>query len=270
MRLQYNEYTSWITEHLVKEKSDIEILEKYLPWPTYDVQKINIEAEEYGTRGLIRGHILGFEIYGQPGCWQDASCLFGIQDLIMQTYDDPAWVHNFTKILMDKKMTCVNSLNGAKYDILELGGGDASSTVISPKILEEFVIPYDSQIISKAHDLGQRIVYHTCGGMMPILEILVSMNPDAIETLTPVGMGADVILSEVKRRVGEKVCLIGGFDQFHGFNCSPEETRAMVRKNFKDAGTEGGYIISPSDHFFDANVENIIAFAEEARKCRYN
>jgi uroporphyrinogen decarboxylase len=268
--IQYNDYTSWVTEHLVKEKSDIEVLDKFMPWPTYDVRKINKEAEAYGSRGLIRGHILGCEIYGQPGCWQDASCLFGIQELIMQTYDDPEWIHSFVKMLLNKKMICVESLAGAKYDLLELGGGDASSTVISPKLLEEFVIPYDQQIIEKAHSLGQRIVYHTCGGMMPILEILVSMNPDAIETLTPVDMGADVILSEVKRRVGDKVCLIGGFDQFHGFNCTPEETRAMVRKNFEDAGVGGGYIISPSDHFFDANIENIKAFADEAHKCLYD
>jgi uroporphyrinogen-III decarboxylase len=269
MCLQSNEYTSWITEHLVKEKPDIEVIEKFMPWPTYDVEEVNRVAKEYGTRGMIRGHILGFDIYGQPGCWQDASCLYGIQNLIMQTFDDPEWVHSFLQILLNKKTICANSLRDAKYDLLELGGGDASSTVISPKLLEEYVIPYDKQIIDIAHKLNQKIVYHTCGGMMPILEILASMNPDALETLTPTAMGADVILSEVKKRVGDKVCLIGGFDQFHGFNCSIEETKSMVRNNFEAAGEGGGYILSPSDHFFDANIENIKAYADEARECLY-
>jgi uroporphyrinogen decarboxylase len=267
--LQNNDYTQWNIEHLIKEKSDIDILEKYMPWPTYDVEEVNKSAVEYGTHGLIRGHIMSFNIFGQPGCWQDASCLYGIENLIMETYDDPEWVHHLLQILMDKKMICVNSLKGANYDLLELGGGDASSTVISPKLLEEFVIPYDKQIIDAAHKLGQKIVYHTCGGMMPILEILASMNPDALETLTPPAMGADVVLSEVKKRVGDKVCLIGGFDQFNGFNCTLEETRAMVKRNFMDAGQDGGYILSPSDHFFDANPENIKAYADEAKKCIY-
>ena len=31
----------------------------------------------------------------------------------------------------------------------------------------------------------------------------------------------------------------------------------------------GGYILSPSDHFFDAQTELIHAFAEEARSCIY-
>jgi len=33
-----------------------------------------------------------FDLYGQPGCWQDASVLFGIENLILATYDDPEWV----------------------------------------------------------------------------------------------------------------------------------------------------------------------------------
>ncbi len=269
MVLQSNEHTTWILEHLIKEKNDLDILAKYMPWPTYDVEKINKEYDEYGDKGLFRGHILGFNIYGQPGCWQDLSCCYGIEKLIMETYDDPEWVHTFLEMILEKKMICVESLKGAKYDILELGGGDASSTVISPKLLEEFVLPYDKKIIEKAHEYGQRIVYHTCGGMMPILENILSMNPDAMETLTPPGMGGDVILSEVKRRIGDKVCLIGGFDQGHGFTCTPEETRKMVRKNFEDAGENGGYILSPSDHFFDANIECIKAFVEEAKNCTY-
>ena len=57
---------------------------------------------------------------------------------------------------------------------------------------------------------------------------------------------------EAKRRVGERVCMIGGFDQFHNLvNCTPEETRTEVRRCFEAAGQRGGYILSPSDHFFD-------------------
>ena len=110
------------------------------------------------------------KFFGQPGCWQDASCLIGIEKLIMAVYDDPDWVHSLLKILQNRKLKYIESLKGARYDILELGGGDASSTVISPKIFDEYVAPYDSVLIEAAHKAGQKIVYHTCGGMMPILE----------------------------------------------------------------------------------------------------
>jgi len=83
-------------------------------------------------------------------------------------------------------------------------------------------------------------------------------------------MGGDTILDEAKRRIGDRVCMIGGFDQFHYFKgCSPEETRKAVRKCFEDAGEGGGYILSPSDHFFHADLELLRAFADEAQRCRY-
>ena len=64
--------------------------------------------------------------------------------------------------------------------------------------------------------------------------------------------------------------MIGGFDQFHYFNgCTPEETRKYVRKCFEEAGEGGGFILSPSDHFFQAEKELIRAFAQEAIACKY-
>ena len=270
MELQSNEQTSWIMKHLVKDKSDIEIIAEYVTYPLCDVKTVNKLADEFGERGIIRGHIACFDIYGQPGCWQDAACLYGIENLIMATFDDPGWVHEFLKILQSRKIEFIKSLEGARYDILELGGGDASSTVISPKIFNEFVAPYDSVLIELAHSVGQKIAYHTCGGMMPILENIAAMNPDAMETFTPPDMGGDVNLAEAKKRIGDKVCMIGGFDQFHFFQgCTPDETRAEVRRCFEEAGGGGGFIISPSDHFFDAEPELIMAYAEEAKNCVY-
>jgi len=270
MVLQSNDHTSWVVERLVKEKSDIEVIAAYATTPKCDVDEVNRQAEEYGDRGMLRGFMNVFDVYGQPGCWQDASVLYGIEKLIMDTYDDPEWVHAFLGILFERKKVFVRSLKGAKFDVIEHGGGDASSTVISPAIFEKFVAPYDKPLIELAHEAGQRVVYHTCGGMMPFLERIAGMGPDAMETFTPAGMGGDTILDEAKRRIGDRVCMIGGFDQFHYFKgCSPEETRKAVRKCFEDAGEGGGYILSPSDHFFHADLELLRAFADEAQRCRY-
>jgi uroporphyrinogen decarboxylase len=234
------------------------------------VAAVNRAADEFGERGLIRSHICCFDVFGQPGTWQDACCLFPLQELILMTFDDPEWVHSFLKILQARKRTYIKSMKGARYDILELGGGTASSTVISPKLFEEFVAPYDRELIATAHEAGQRITYHTCGGMMPILELIADMSPDAMETLTPKDMGGDMNLAQAKARIGDRVCMIGGFDQFHFLvNCTPEKTRTEVRRCFEAAGEGGGYILSPSDHFFDADPELIRAFAEEAQRCVY-
>ena len=268
--IQRNEHTHWVTEHLIKEKEDIDLIAEYATAPKCDVAKVNADADAFDENALIRGFVCSFDLFGQPGVWQDAACLVGIEKLIMATFDDPKWVKELLEILFRRKQTFVRSLKGAKYDILELGGGDASSTVISPTMFDEYVAPYDSRLIEEAHKVGQKIVYHTCGGMMPILNSIKAMKPAAMETFTPVGMGADVDLKKAREILGPEMCMIGGFDQLHFFTeCTPEQTRAEVRRCFEAAGKEGAFILSPSDHFFDAEPRLITAFADEAKSLSY-
>jgi len=138
-------------------------------------------------------------------------------------------------------------------------------------LFREYVAPYDEPLVSLAHEMGHKVVYHTCGGMMPILEDIADLGIDAMETFTPAAMGGDADLADAKKRIGDRVCMIGGFDQGHLFiDCSEEKTREAVRRCFDQAGQGGGYIIAPSDHFFDADTKLIRAFTDEAMKCLYN
>lgn len=270
MILQADSNTDWVSEPLLKEKSDIETFERFAPAPLCDVEAVNREATRFGERGIVRGAVPGFDIYGQPGCWQDAAVLTGIERLILETFSDPQWVHTLLEILFERKRRFIASSVGARFDIIELGGGSASTTVISPAIFDDFTAPYDARLIAAAHEYGQRIVYHTCGGMMPILESIERMRPDAMETFTPPEMGGDADLAEAKQRVGSNVCMIGGFDQYHLLkNCDQEVTRRAVRECFAAAGGNGGYILAPSDHFFEADIPCLEAFADEAKKCIY-
>lgn len=268
--LQDDGRTTWVAERLVKRRTDLDIIARHAPVPACDTAAVESARVAVGDRGIVRGAIPGFPIYGQPGCWQDAAVLVGIQELILATYEDAAWVAELLTVLRDRKIAFVRSAAGAPFDLVELGGGDASSTVISPRIFDRFVAPYDAPVIAAAHDAGLRIVYHTCGGMMPLLEPIAGMGPDAMETFTPKAMGGDARLAEAKTRIGSLVCMIGGFDQFHGLTgCTVAETRRAVREAFEQAGAGGGFILAPSDHFFEADDALLRAFAEESRACLY-
>jgi hypothetical protein len=270
MVLRWGLQTDWVLERPIKEKRHIELFHRYAPWGLCARDIIDEKARTLDGDGILRGAVPGFQIYGQPGCWQDAVELFGIQELIMETMDDPVWVREFLGMLRERKLVDVSSMAGAPFDLIELGGGSASSTVISPGIFLEFVAPYDEPIIEAAHGCNLRVVYHTCGGMMPLLEAIADMGPDAMETFTPPALGGDTDLREANERIGTRVCMIGGFDQHNYFQgCTPEQTRAAVRRCFEEAGGGGGYILAPSDHFFDAEPELLEAFATEGRECRY-
>ena len=111
--------------------------------------------------------------------------------------------------------------------MLENGGGDGSMSVISPALFAEYGVPYDRQTTAALHDIGIKVVYHTCGKMMAQLELLKQIGADASETLTPRGMGGDVDLRrDSRRRWAADLCLIGGFNQQAGFELRHAGTSA--------------------------------------------
>jgi len=262
-----NEQTTWTVETLLKHPEDMLLVKKYLPVPRLNHAIIRTRKQEVGEEGILRGFLFG----EQGGPWQQACCLYGTERMIMATFDDPAWVHEFLKALTDKKLQFIEqSLAGAPYDLIETGGGAASSTVISPKIFNNFCLPYDRQLHDALHIVGHKVVYHTCGGMMAILDLIVQNGCDASETLSPEGVGGDALPAEIKRRIGDKVCLIGGLDQINILtNSKPEQVRSEVFRLFKALGPGGGYMMCVSDHFFEAPVENLKAYADAARECVY-
>jgi uroporphyrinogen-III decarboxylase len=262
-----NQFTTWTVEHLIKRPEDMPLVQKYLPVPRLNMDFVRVRKRELGQDGILRGLVFG----DQAGPWQHAACLSGMEALILATYDDPAWVHELLASLTEKKLRFIQeSLAGAEFDLIEAGGGAASSTVISPKIFEEFCLPYDRKLHDALHAVGHKVVYHTCGGMMPILELIVENGCDASETLSPPGVGGDTIPEEVKSSIGDRVCLIGGMDQINILTGgTPEQIRAETKRLFEALGSGGGYILSASDHFFEAPVENLRALAEAGRECVY-
>jgi uroporphyrinogen-III decarboxylase len=258
--------TTWITEYLIKQDEDIELIGKYMPVPALDPEPIRALHDELGDRGILRGFVWG----DQAGCWQHACCLMDVNDLIYRSIDEPDWVHRLLSILLEKKLRFVETMAGARFDLVETGGGAASSTVISPALHEEFCLPYDRKIHDALHSLGFRITYHTCGGTLGIEELIVRNGCDASETLAPRSVGGNQEPWEVKRKIGDRVALIGGVDQFNVVTTgTPARIRAKVHELFEKMGRDGGYICALSDHFFDAPLENLQAFADAARECRY-
>jgi len=263
-----NLMTTWITEYLVKKHEDIELIDKYMPVGTLNKNHVKKAYDEVGDAGILRGFVWG----DQAGCWQHACCLMDVNDLIIETFENPDWAHRFMQILLKKKLRFIEeSLRGAKFDLIETGGGAGSDTLISPKIHREFCMPYDRQMHRALHECGHLTTYHTCGGMMHILDLILENETDASETLSPPGTGGNISEPEkVREKYGGKVAMIGGMDQFNVLSTGTrEQIQKEVRRLFEGFGPEGGYILSASDHFFETPVENLRIYAEAAKECTY-
>ncbi len=203
--------TTWVTEYLIKHDDDIRLIEKYMPVPRLDPGPVGRAYDAVGDDGILRGFVWG----DQAGCWQHAACLIDIQALILRTFDDPDWVHELLRILLEKKLRFIESMKGARFDLIETGGGAASSTLISPALHAEFCLPYDRKMHDALHALGFKIVYHTCGGTQGIEEHIVANGCDASETLAPTSIGGNQEPWEFKAKIAGRLALIGGLDQFN-------------------------------------------------------
>jgi uroporphyrinogen decarboxylase len=258
--------TTWITEYLIKHDEDIDLIRKYMPVPMLDQEPLRKVYEEVGDDGIVRGFVWG----DQAGCWQHAACLIDITELILRTFDRPDWVHRLLQILLEKKLRFIEGMKGAKFDLVETGGGASSSTVISPAVHREFCLPYDRQLHDALHTIGFKVTYHTCGGTRGIEESILANGADATETLAPPSIGGNQEPWEVKEKMGGRIALIGGMDQHSVLTGgTPEMIASQVRLLFERAGSAGGYILSCADHFFDTPPDHIAAYANAARECTY-
>lgn len=265
-----NEYTVFDKEHLLKDKEDFEIFARYWPVPVeIDYSRVVRDKERLGDKGIMRTYGINY-FYGQISPWQSLCFLMGTEKTIMAALDEPEWVHYALDILLKKAIRCIELSDGCPVDLIEVGGGAASNTVISPAMFKEFCLPYDKQQIDAIHNIGGKVVYHLCGGMMKMADLVIETGADGLETMTPKSMGGDCDLALASKNWGDKLFFTGGFDQNAGFeNGNPEDARRLVRQCFEATKDHGGYIISPSDHFFHGNPKNIQAFVDEVKSCQY-
>jgi uroporphyrinogen decarboxylase len=74
-------------------------------------------------------------------------------------------------------------------------------------------------------------------------------------------------LAEVKRRVGDRLCLLGHVDVDLLSRGTTDEVRAVVRRNIRIAGANGGYCVGSSNSIPEyVKYENYIAMLEAARE----
>jgi len=263
-----NAITGWETEHLIKGERDFDLWNEFVPVPTgADFRRIRETRDRLGDRGIVRSHPFS---PGQGSPWQSFCTLVGTQTAIMWTFDKPGFVHHALESILEKTLRATELWAGTPADMVETGGGAGSNTVISPKLHAEFCLPYDRRQHEALHAAGVKIVYHLCGGLMHMIDLVLQNGADGLETMTPPSMGGDCDLAEASRRAGDRLFFIGGFDQNAGFERgTPERARRLVFECFEATKDHAGYILAPSDHFFSGAPACIQAFADAARECAY-
>lgn len=115
---------------------------------------------------------------------------------------------------------------------------------LSPSLFSEFVTPYLAKLIAGYRAQDFYTIKHTDGNIMPILDQLVQANPHALHSLDP---QAGVDIAELKRTIGDQVCLIGNVNCGLLDTGTDDDCAASTRYALHHGMPHGGYIFSTSN-----------------------
>jgi uroporphyrinogen decarboxylase len=115
---------------------------------------------------------------------------------------------------------------------------------LNPQQFGEFVAPYLADLIQGYRDMGFYTIKHTDGNIMPIIDQLVQANPHALHSLDP---QAGVDIAEVKRRYGDRICLIGNVNCGLLETGTDEQVIESARYCLRHGMPGYGYIFSTSN-----------------------
>ena len=185
----------------------------------------------------------------------------GSEQAMLDLADDPVFVHEVMDRATAISVEVGKALIHAGVDGIYIGDAWASASIISPRIYEEFCLPYHRRAADAFHELGAKVYLHICGNSGPILEMMADTGVDAIE---PLDVDGGVNLAEVKARVGNRVCLKGGVSTLLLLNGRSDQVYAEARRCVEALGPDGYILGSADDIPRDAPFENIQAMARAA------
>ncbi|GHU03523.1 hypothetical protein FACS1894147_07590 [Spirochaetia bacterium] len=161
-------------------------------------------------------------------------------------YDDPAGAHEKAEKMAVEAIERNKRMMDAGFDSFILCSDYCfnNGPFLSPELFREFVQPYLARIIDGIRQGGAFAIKHTDGNIMPILDQLAECRPHALHSIDPM---AGVDIREVKRLVGDKLCLCGNV------HCAALQTGTLddIRKSAEYCLTYakpgGGYIFCTSN-----------------------
>ena len=250
--------TSWKVHYEVK---NLEELKAYRPEPVsfewireHWVPSIRHQQARFAPHTFyVPGHGCGFHAtYG----------LMGQEFFCYAIYDARRELDRIMEVLSETSVRMATVAAEAQLAPLFFIGDDIAykdKLMFSPQFLRETFIPILARMIAPLKDAGVKVIYHSDGNLMEIMDDLLDIGIDGLNPIEPL---AGMELGVLRRRYGKNLILVGGID------CSqllplgtPEHIREGVKEAMRVAAPGGGFFIGSSSEIVPATpVENILAF----------
>ncbi len=184
---------------------------------------------------------------------------------MIKMYTEPEVVHALFRQIVDfyagVNRRLLESSDGA-IDILFIGNDFGSQTgpLLGPELFSEFILPHLKRLIDIGHDYGLKVQLHCCGGIAPLIPMMIRAALDGLHTVQPSCTGMD--LKELKENFGDKIVFNGAIDSHHVLiEGTVESVREQTRRVLEIMKPGSGYIAGAShDKILEETpLENVLA-----------
>jgi uroporphyrinogen decarboxylase len=193
--------------------------------------------------------------------------LRGFENLLMDFLLEPEFAHELMDKVLGMSLRVARNAIRAGADAIVIADDYAGNQgpFFSPAVAREFVIPRLKRMVDAIHEEGGKVIKHSDGNLLPILDQIVAVGVDGLNPIEPL---AGMHMGEMKRQYGARLCLIGNIDCGHLLpHGTAEEVEAAVMDCIAQAGSGGGLILSSSNSIHSSvNPANYLAMIKATRK----
>ncbi len=185
------------------------------------------------------------------------------QDFCLLWADAPDLMVHMTQIASKRLNAFIDGLCSLGVDAFRIVGGEYVTCQLGPKAFERLIVPFDSELCGIMRHYDAIAYYHNHGPIMDWLEPIADLGVDALDPLEDSPWG-DCDLIEAKRRIGDRVCLVGNLDDMEILEqWDPDAVRSLGRRRLEEAG-ETGFVLggTASGTYTERAAANFIALAE--------
>jgi MtaA/CmuA family methyltransferase len=213
------------------------------------VKAAGLFREKVGGGLLIEGWI--------EGPCAEAADLRGINTLMLDFYDDPAFVRDLFDFVLEMELEFAKAQVEAGVDLM--GVGDAAASLVGPQIYEEFVEPYEKKMVDALHGMGALVRLHICGNASRILAGMGRLGCDIVD------LDYKVSVDKARQEMGPRPVLLGNIDPVGTLrNGTPRSITEAIAECHRQAGPR--YIVGAGCEVpRDTAEENLLALREYAR-----
>ncbi len=203
----------------------------------------------------------------QREAFMTPALLSGLERFLLMLIDEAELVRKVVDMVVEVHIALARRAVRAGADIVTLGDDYAYGTgpMMSPSTFRDFFLPGIKRVVQAVHEEGALCFKHCDGNIWELIDFFVAAGFDGINPLEPI---AGMDLGEVKRRYGDKVCLLGNVDCGYILSQAPiEEVVADVKRCLRDGAPGGGFVLMSSNSLHSSvRPENYRAMVETARR----